>query len=131
MTSSARSRGARLLRPAADLVRLAGLASLVAMAVRGEWVNAALFSLVLLGLVMPRILALVVTVGPGLDLLYGVVLLFAAWSAVLDLYVNVVSRFGPWRERFFEVAPRMSPAVRRVDADPRLAALWRERFAED
>jgi GST-like protein len=51
---------------------------------------------------------------------------------VLDLYVGVVSRFGPWRERFFEVAPRMAPAVRRVDADPRLAALWRARFdAED
>jgi len=50
---------------------------------------------------------------------------------VLDLYVGVVSRFGPWRERFFQVAPRMAPAVRRVDADPRLAALWRERFEED
>ncbi len=50
---------------------------------------------------------------------------------VLDLYVGVVSRFGPWRERFFEVAPRMTPAVRRLDADPRLAALWRERFPED
>jgi GST-like protein len=50
---------------------------------------------------------------------------------VLDLYVAVVSRFGPWRERFHDVAPRMSPAVRRVDADPRLASLWRERFPED
>ncbi|WP_457420309.1 glutathione S-transferase family protein [Roseateles sp. P5_E7] len=50
---------------------------------------------------------------------------------VLDLYVAVVSRFGPWRERFCEVAPRMVPAVHRVDADPRLAALWRERFPED
>ena len=50
---------------------------------------------------------------------------------VLDLYVAVVSRFGPWRERFFEVAPGMAAAVRRVDAEPRLAALWRERFPED
>lgn len=49
----------------------------------------------------------------------------------LDLYVAVVSRFGPWRERFEEVAPRMTPAVHRVDQDPRLAALWRERFPED
>ena len=50
---------------------------------------------------------------------------------VLDLYVAVVSRFGPWRERFVEVAPNMAAAVHRVDAEPRLAALWRERFPED
>lgn len=50
---------------------------------------------------------------------------------VLDLYVAVVSRFGPWRERFCEAAPRMAAVVHRVDADPRLAALWCERFPED
>lgn len=50
---------------------------------------------------------------------------------VLDLYVAVVSRFGPWRERFEETAPRMTAAVHRVDNDPRLAALWRDRFPED
>ena len=50
---------------------------------------------------------------------------------VLDLYVTVVSRFGPWRERFAEAAPRMLAAVHRVDADPRLAPLWRARFPED
>lgn len=50
---------------------------------------------------------------------------------VLDLYVAVVSRFGPWRERFAEVAPGMLAAVHHVDAEPRLAALWRERFPED
>jgi len=50
---------------------------------------------------------------------------------MLDLYVTVVSRFGPWRERFYEVAPRMTPVVRRVDGDPRLAALWRNRFPEE
>jgi GST-like protein len=49
---------------------------------------------------------------------------------VLDLYVAVVSRFGPWRERFYEVAPRMTPVVHRVDRDPRLAALWAQRFPE-
>lgn len=48
--------------------------------------------------------------------------------SVLDLYVTVVSRFGPWRERFYKVAPRMTPVVRRVDEDARLAAFWRERF---
>ncbi len=51
--------------------------------------------------------------------------------SVLDLYVTVVSRFGPWRERFYGDAPRMAPVVRRVDGDPRLAAFWRERFPFD
>jgi GST-like protein len=49
---------------------------------------------------------------------------------VLDLYVAVVSRFGPWRERFYEVAPGMAPVVKTVDAQPRLAALWSARFPE-
>ena len=47
---------------------------------------------------------------------------------VLDLYVAVVSRWGPRRKRFYEAAPRMSQVVRRVDADPRLAAFWDARF---
>ena len=50
---------------------------------------------------------------------------------VLDLYVGTVSRFGPWRERFHEVAPRMTPAVRRVDEDPRLVGLWHDRFPDE
>jgi GST-like protein len=50
---------------------------------------------------------------------------------VLDVYVAVISRFGPWRERFYEAAPRMAEVIRRVDAEPRLAALWGERFPED
>jgi len=50
---------------------------------------------------------------------------------VLDVYVAVISRFGPWRERFYEAAPRMAEVIRRVDEEPRLAALWRERFPED
>jgi GST-like protein len=48
--------------------------------------------------------------------------------SVLDLYVGVVSRFGPWRDRFHMEAPRMTPAVRRVDEDPRLKELWERRF---
>ena len=47
---------------------------------------------------------------------------------VLDLYVTVVSRFNPRRGRFYEVAPRLGEVVRRVDADPRLAAFWPQRF---
>ena len=48
--------------------------------------------------------------------------------SVLDLYVNVVSRFSPRRSRFHRAAPGMADAVRRVDADPRLAPLWAERM---
>lgn len=48
--------------------------------------------------------------------------------SVLDLYVAVVSRWGPGRNRFYREAPGMTPVVRRVDADPRLAAFWAERF---
>jgi hypothetical protein len=71
-------------RAVADLVRVAGLASLGWAVGHGQWVNAALFSLVLLGLVLPRVIAS----RPLVDLGYGVVLLFAAWSAVLDLYLR-------------------------------------------
>ena len=47
---------------------------------------------------------------------------------VLDLYVTVVSRWGPRRRAFYAAAPKMSAVVRRVDADPRLAELWAARF---
>lgn len=50
---------------------------------------------------------------------------------VLDLYVTVVSRFGPWRMRFYEVAPKMAPVVRRVDAEPKLREFWAKRFPFD
>jgi len=48
--------------------------------------------------------------------------------SVLDLYVAVISRFGPWRERFYDEAPNMTPVIRRVDEDPRLKTLWERRF---
>jgi GST-like protein len=48
--------------------------------------------------------------------------------SVLDLYVTVVSRWSRMRRRFYEVAPKMAEVVRRVDAEPRLASLWAERF---
>lgn len=50
---------------------------------------------------------------------------------VLDLYVTVVSRFGPWRIRFYDVAPKMAPVVRHVDAEPRLTEFWARRFPFD
>jgi GST-like protein len=63
-------------------------------------------------------------VSPGRYLLGGEL-------TVLDLYVTVVSRFGPWRTRFYEAAPKMAPVVRRVDAEPRLSAFWAQRFPFD
>jgi len=48
--------------------------------------------------------------------------------SVLDLYVTVVSRFRPRRQRFYAAAPRLGEVVRRVDHDPRLASLWAERY---
>jgi GST-like protein len=47
---------------------------------------------------------------------------------MLDLYVTVVSRWTPQRKRFYREAPRMAEVVRRVDAEPRLAAFWAARF---
>ena len=57
--------------------------------------------------------------------------LLGAELTVLDLYVTVVSRFGPWRKRFYGAAPKMTPVVNRVDAEPRLAEFWRRRFPFD
>lgn len=48
--------------------------------------------------------------------------------SVLDLYVTVISRFGPWRTRFYRTAPKMAEIVRRVDADPRLQDFWAKRY---
>lgn len=50
---------------------------------------------------------------------------------VLDLYVAVASRWTPRRERFAEVAPKMTPVMQRVDALPELQAFWAERFPFD
>jgi GST-like protein len=47
---------------------------------------------------------------------------------VLDIYVAVVSRWTPRRERFYQEAPKMAEVVRRVDGEPRLQAFWAERF---
>jgi len=47
---------------------------------------------------------------------------------VLDLYVAVVSRFRPRRQRFYVAAPRLGEVARRIDADPRLVGLWAERY---
>ena len=51
--------------------------------------------------------------------------------SVLDIYVTVISRFGPWRNRFYKTAPKLSEIVRRMDADPRLRPFWDKRFPFD
>lgn len=48
--------------------------------------------------------------------------------SVLDLYVTVVSCWGPRRVRFEREAPGMTTVVRRVDEDLRLAEFWSHRF---
>jgi GST-like protein len=47
---------------------------------------------------------------------------------VLDLYVAVVSRWGPRRGRFYRAAPKMAEVVKRVDALPALQDFWAERY---
>lgn len=54
--------------------------------------------------------------------------MFGGDLSVLDIYVTVVSRWSPRRKRFYEVAPKLTKVVRRVDAEPRLAAFWAERM---
>lgn len=48
--------------------------------------------------------------------------------SVLDLYVTVVSAWGPRRPRFYREAPKLAEVVRRVDQDPRLVEFWARRF---
>jgi GST-like protein len=54
--------------------------------------------------------------------------LLGADITVLDLYMAVVSRWGPRRRSFYAAAPRLAEVARRVDAEPRLAGLWAERM---
>jgi len=48
--------------------------------------------------------------------------------SMLDLYVTVASRWTPRRARFAREAPHLMAVARRVDAEPRLQALWAARF---
>lgn len=49
-------------------------------------------------------------------------------TTVLDVYVTVVSRWTPRQALHERIAPKIGEVVRRVEADPRLATLWAERF---
>ncbi|CAN7191884.1 glutathione S-transferase family protein [Phenylobacterium sp. LjRoot219] len=54
--------------------------------------------------------------------------LFGETISVLDLYLAVVSRWRPGRRAFYAAAPGLADVARAVDCEPRLAALWAERF---
>ncbi len=69
----------------ADVVRIAGLVSLVVAVVWRGPVDALLFALVAGGLLVPRLLR----VPQPLDAAYGVLLLVAAWFGALDVYQAV------------------------------------------
>jgi GST-like protein len=47
--------------------------------------------------------------------------------SVLDLYLAMVSRWGPRRRGFYAAAPNLAAAVRAVDAAPRLVEFWAAR----
>lgn len=66
----------------ADAVRVLGLVSVVVALIGWQPVDAAVFGLVMIGLVAPRFLG----VRPALDAAFGLSLLVAGWSSVLDLY---------------------------------------------
>ncbi|MBD8044404.1 hypothetical protein H9638_11370 [Arthrobacter sp. Sa2BUA2] len=70
---------------ASDGVRALGAVSLLAAMLWYGPVEAALFALVALGLLVSRCLP----AAPLFSLLYGLTLLAAAWSSVLDLYARI------------------------------------------
>lgn len=67
---------------AADGVRVVGVLSIVIAFVGWSTVDVAVFALGLLGLVIPRFLG----IRPALDAAFGISVLVAAWSALLNLY---------------------------------------------
>ncbi|NQX27351.1 hypothetical protein HQQ81_08310 [Microbacteriaceae bacterium VKM Ac-2854] len=69
----------------ADGVRALGVLSALVTLIFFSPVDAGMFSLALLGVVLPRMLG----VRPGLDAAFGLSVLVAAWSSVFELYVSV------------------------------------------
>lgn len=86
-----RLRADLLRRPAtawevlADVVRVAGVASIVVAGVGGGATDAAVLLLAASASLLPRMLGL----RGGLDAGFGLVVLVAAWSGVLDLYASI------------------------------------------
>ena len=48
--------------------------------------------------------------------------------SALDLYVGVMTRWRPRRGWFAQACPRLHAIASRVDAEPRLAAVWQRNF---
>ncbi|MCT9820511.1 hypothetical protein N3K63_09480 [Microbacterium sp. W1N] len=71
----------------ADGIRLVGLVSVIAATIWWQPTDAGILALALPALLLPRFLG----VRAGLDVVYGVVVLAATWSNVIDLYTRV-----PW-----------------------------------
>ncbi|SDH70917.1 hypothetical protein [Agrococcus jejuensis] len=86
-----RLRADLLRRPAtawevlADVVRVAGVVSIVVAGVGGGATDAAVLLLAASASLLPRMLGL----RGGLDAGFGLVVLVAAWSGVLDLYTSI------------------------------------------
>ncbi len=70
---------------AADAVRVIGLLSVVAAAVWWQPTDAGILAFALPALLLPRF----VGVRPWFDVVFGVTVLVAAWSNVLDLYTTI------------------------------------------
>jgi len=71
---------------AADLLRVAGVLSVLVAAIWWGPVQAGVLALSVIGLVLSRFLG----VHPALDIAFSLSLLVAAWSSVLDLYGAIV-----------------------------------------
>ncbi|SFI19332.1 MULTISPECIES: DUF2238 domain-containing protein [Microbacterium] len=69
----------------ADAVRVAGVLSILVAAIWWTGTDAGILSLALPALLAPRF----VGVRPGFDIAYGVTVLVASWSNVLDLYRTI------------------------------------------
>lgn len=51
--------------------------------------------------------------------------------SALDLYIGVMTRWRPRRQWFAASCPRLTAIARGIDAEPRLAAVWRRNFPAD
>lgn len=69
----------------ADAVRLVGLLSVIVAAVWWEPTDAGVLALALPAILLPRFIG----VHPGFDIVYGAIILVAAWSSVFDLYTSI------------------------------------------
>lgn len=72
---------------AADAVRVLGVISVIAVAIWGSATDAGVLAFALPGLLVPRFMG----VRASFDIVYGVTVLVAAWSNVLDFYTSI-----PW-----------------------------------